>query len=152
MRPSFNKRGIIMTKNKMELSFLAVSQNEAFARVAVASFAAQLNPTVAEITEIKTAVSEAVTNAIIHGYENIDGECLVNLKCHIAGREIVIEISDSGAGIADIAQAREPLYTSKPEMERSGMGFTVMEEFMDQMEVVSQIGAGTTIKLRKTLQ
>ena len=141
-----------MTENKMELNFLAISQNEAFARVAVAAFAAQLNPTVAEITEIKTAVSEAVTNAIIHGYEGMDGaKHIVGLKCHIIGREIAIEISDSGMGIADIDQAREPLYTSKPEMERSGMGFTVMEEFMDGIEIVSQPGAGTTIKLHKTL-
>ena len=141
-----------MTENKMELNFLAISQNEAFARVAVAAFAAQLNPTVAEITEIKTAVSEAVTNAIIHGYEGMDGmKQTVSLKCHIVDREIAIEVFDSGMGIADIDQAREPLYTSKPEMERSGMGFTVMEEFMDSIEVVSQPGAGTTIKLRKKL-
>ena len=140
-----------MTDNKMELNFLAISQNESFARVAVAAFAAQLNPTLAEITEIKTAVSEAVTNAIIHGYDGMDGERMVNLKCHIKGMEIAIEVSDSGMGIDDIDQAREPLYTSKPEMERSGMGFTVMEEFMDHMEVISQICVGTTIKLRKTL-
>jgi len=140
-----------MTENKMELNFLAISQNESFARVVVAAFAAQLNPTLAEITEIKTAVSEAVTNAIIHGYDGMDGERMVNMKCSIMNREIAIEISDSGAGIDDIDLAREPLYTSKPEMERSGMGFTVMEEFMDNMEVVSQLGAGTTIKLRKTL-
>jgi len=141
-----------MTENKMELNFLAISQNEAFARVAVASFVTQLNPTVAEITEIKTAVSEAVTNAIIHGYDEIDGQQMVLLKCHIVDNEIAIEISDFGNGIADIDQAREPLYTSKPEMERSGLGFTVMEEFMDSVEVASQIGAGTTIKLRKTLK
>ena len=141
-----------MMDNKMELSFLAVSQNESFARVAVAAFAAQLNPTVAEITEIKTAVSEAVTNAIIHGYEGMGGGCMVNLTCHITGRELFIEISDKGRGIADVARAREPLYTSRPEMERSGMGFTVMEEFMDSLEVLSQVDAGTTIKLSKKLQ
>ena len=141
-----------MNENKMELCFLAISQNEAFARVAVAAFATQLNPTVAEITEIKTAVSEAVTNAIIHGYEGMDGtKQIVSLKCYISGKKIAIEIADSGMGITDISQAREPLYTSKPEMERSGMGFTVMEEFMDDIEVVSQIGSGTTIKLYKTL-
>jgi len=141
-----------MTENKMEVRFSAISQNEAFARVAVASFVAQLNPTVAEITEIKTAVSEAVTNAIIHGYDEMgDDEHMVSLKCHIVGKEVAIEIADSGNGIANIDQAREPLYTSKPEMERSGMGFTVMEEFMDSVEVASQLGAGTTIKLRKTL-
>ena len=142
-----------MTENKMELNFLAISQNESFARVTVAAFAAQLNPTLAEITEIKTAVSEAVTNAIIHGYDGMEdqGEHIVRLLCHINDREITIEIADSGMGIDDIDLAREPLYTSKPEMERSGMGFTVMEEFMDHMEVVSQLGAGTTIKLHKTL-
>jgi len=140
-----------MKENKMELIFSAISENEAFARVAVAAFTAQLNPTVAEITEVKTAVSEAVTNAIIHGYEGIGSDKMVALKCHIIGKEIFIEIVDSGRGIADINQAREPLYTSKPEMERSGMGFTVMEEFMDGVEVVSQVGAGTTIKLRKIL-
>ena len=140
-----------MRENKMELNFFAISENEAFARVAVAAFAAQLNPTVAEITEIKTAVSEAVTNAIIHGYDKMDGENMVGLKCHITNREIFIEISDNGSGIADIDQAREPLYTSKPEMERSGLGFTVMEEFMDGLEIVSQVGVGTTIKLRKVL-
>ena len=140
-----------MTENKMELNFLAISQNEAFARVAVAAFVTHLNPTVAEITEIKTAVSEAVTNAIIHGYEGMGGECMVNLKCSVVGRDIEIEIADSGKGIDDIDQAREPLYTSKPEMERSGLGFTVMEEFMDGVEIVSKINMGTTIKLRKTL-
>ncbi|MDR2183654.1 MAG: anti-sigma F factor [Clostridiales bacterium] len=141
-----------MTENKMQLSFLAISQNESFARATAAAFAAQLNPTLVEITEIKTAVSEAVTNAIIHGYDGMDGDHMVDLKCHIVDKDIFIEISDSGKGIDDIDLAREPLYTSKPEMERSGMGFTVMEEFMDDMEVISKIGAGTTIKLRKTLR
>jgi len=140
-----------MKENKMELSFSAISENEAFARVAVAAFATQLNPTVAEITEIKTAVSEAVTNAIIHGYEQMAGENMITMKCHIIGKDIFIEIADCGSGIDDVSQAREPLYTSKPEMERSGMGFTVMEEFMDGLEVISQVGAGTIIKLRKTL-
>jgi stage II sporulation protein AB (anti-sigma F factor) len=133
----------------MNLSFYAISQNEAFARVAAAAFTAQLNPTVNEITDIKTAVSEAVTNAIIHGYDNMGG--IVRLKCVISGRVVYIEVSDNGKGIEDIGQAREPLYTSKPEMERSGMGFTVMETFMDGFEVVSEIGKGTVIKMSKRL-
>ena len=142
-----------MFDNKMELSFTAKSENEAFARVAVAAFVSRLNPTLAEVMEIKTAVSEAVTNAIIHGYEHgeDDGceEQMVSLSCCIAGKEVFIEIADLGRGIDDIEQAREPLYTSKPEMERSGMGFTVMEEFMDGLEVVSKVGEGTTVKLKK---
>ena len=143
-----------MFENKMDIEFSARSENEAFARVVVAAFAAQLNPTLAEVMEIKTAVSEAVTNAIIHGYSesgaNVD-TAVVKMSCHIRGKEVFIEITDTGRGIDDIEQAREPLYTSKPEMERSGMGFTVMEEFMDGLEVVSQIGRGTTIKLRKLI-
>jgi len=146
-------------KNEMLLSFSALSQNEAFARVCVAAFAAQLNPTVSEITEIKTAVSEAVTNAIIHGYESDyaaddAGQAFcknVMLNCEIVGRTVYIEVSDEGKGISDIQQAREPLYTSKPEMERSGMGFTVMEEFMDSIEVESSPGNGTRISMTKTL-
>jgi len=141
-----------MFENKMELNFLAKSENESFARAAVAAFAVKLNPTVAEITEIKTAVSEAVTNAIIHGYEGMPGELMVSIKCRINGKEIFIEIADTGRGITDISQAREPLYTSKPEMERSGMGFTVMEEFMDCLEVVSVPDKGTTILLRKLVK
>jgi len=156
-----------MIKNEMSLSFSALSQNEAFARVCVAAFAAQLNPTVSDITEIKTAVSEAVTNAIIHGYEGKAGNegnavyengagneevgGFVNLHCEIAGRTVYIEVSDQGKGIDDIQQAREPLYTSKPEMERSGMGFTVMEEFMDSVDVQSAPGSGTRISMTKTL-
>jgi len=142
-----------MFENKMELIFSAISENEAFARVAVASFAARLNPTLAEIMDIKTAVSEAVTNAIIHGYEETsdDEENTVKLRCRIAGQEIFIEISDTGRGIKDIEQAREPLYTSKPDTERSGMGFTVMEEFMDGLDIVSHVGQGTTIFLRKII-
>ena len=140
-----------MFENRMEVSFLAKSENEAFARVAVAAFVAQLNPTLAEAMEVKTAVSEAVTNAIIHGYDRMDGENMVRVECRIADKEVFIEIADQGMGIADIQQAIEPLYTSKPEMERSGMGFTVMDEFMDGMEVVSQVGSGTTIILRKRI-
>ena len=140
-----------MNKNKMSISFLAVSQNQAFARVAVAAFAAQLNPTLAEITDIKTAVSEAVTNAIIHGYDGHSGENFVKIECLISLGNIYIEVIDEGLGIADIQQAREPLYTSKPEMERSGMGFTVMEEFMDELTIKSLPNRGTSIIMRKEI-
>jgi len=137
-----------LKNNKMELSFLAISSNEAFARVAVAAFFTQLNPTLAEITEVKTAVSEAVTNAIIHGYE-MEKERIVNIACTIEGREGVVVIKDSGVGICDIEKAREPLFTTKPDMERSGMGFTIMEEFMDYISIESSPEKGTTIVLKK---
>jgi len=142
--------------NQMELKFAAKSANEAFARATVAAFAAQLNPTLAEIMEIKTAVSEAVTNAIIHGYDNNFSEnCNVTIKCSLTAninqKEISIEIHDDGKGIDNIEKAREPLYTSKPELERSGMGFSVMEEFMDNCDIVSQLGKGTVIKMLKRI-
>ena len=136
--------------NFMKLRFAAQSQNEAFARVAVASFITYLNPTVADITDVKTSVSEAVTNAIIHGYDSSGGE--IELNCAVKGREIFIEIKDKGKGIEDIEQAMEPLFTSKPEMERSGMGFTVMETFMDYLEVISTPGTGAIIIMRKVLE
>lgn len=134
-------------KNHMKLEFDSKSQNEAFARVVVAAFAAQLDPTLEEIADIKTAVSEAVTNAIIHGYEEEKG--LVTVACTIEGNQIEIVVEDQGKGIADIPQAMEPLYTSKPELERSGMGFTVMETFMDQVHVYSEPGKGTQIRMVK---
>ena len=135
--------------NEMTLRMSAKSQNEAFARVAVAAFAAQLDPTVAEITDIKTAVSEAVTNAIIHGYEGQSG--YVTLAAGISDHVITIEVTDEGLGIGDIEKAMEPLYTSKPEQERSGMGFTVMETFMDSLQVSSEPGRGTKVTMTKTL-
>lgn len=137
-------------KNEMKVEFVSKSQNEAFARVVVAAFIAQLDPTIDEVADIKTSVSEAVTNAIIHGYENKTG--LVIIKCRMMGKKVEIEISDKGKGIADIAEAREPLYTSKPELERSGMGFTIMESFMDKIEISSEIDNGTTIKMYKELK
>ena len=137
-------------QNSMKISFMSKSQNEAFARVAVAAFVSQLDPTVEEISEIKTAVSEAVTNAIIHGYEDKEGEVL--LTCTIQDNLVEITVSDRGVGIEDIEKAREPLYTSKPELERSGMGFTVMEAFMDEVEVESVKDSGTTVKMRKRLK
>ena len=136
-----------MIDNSMKLQFSSKSQNESFARITVAAFAAQLDPTIEELTDIKTAVSEAVTNAIIHGYENTSG--VVTIECIIRGNQIEIIIEDNGNGIGDINQAMEPLYTSKPYLERSGMGFTVMETFMDFIEVVSREGMGTKIKMIK---
>jgi stage II sporulation protein AB (anti-sigma F factor) len=137
-------------RNEMNVEFISKSQNEAFARVVVAAFVAQLDPTIEEITDIKTAVSEAVTNAIIHGYEDNMGK--VQIKCSIIGNKIEIEIADKGKGISDIEVAREPLYTSKPELERSGMGFTIMESFMDSVEIVSKLHNGTTIKMYKEIK
>ena len=137
-------------ENEMRLIFQAKSQNEGFARVAAAAFVSQLDPTISDLSDIKTAVSEAVTNAIIHGYENAEGE--VTLFCGYQGEKVYIEISDNGKGIADIEKARQPLYTSKPELERSGMGFTVMETFMDEVSVQSQEGGGTKITMIKILQ
>ncbi|WP_132767078.1 anti-sigma F factor [Tepidibacillus fermentans] len=134
----------------MTLQFAAKSENESFARVAVASFVSQVDPTLEEIDEIKTVVSEAVTNAIIHGYEeNPDGTVTIHVVLKDSMIEITIE--DQGKGIEDIEQALQPLYTSKPELERSGMGFTIMENFMDEMLVESEIGKGTKVFLRKKL-
>ncbi|MGI6703496.1 MAG: anti-sigma F factor [Clostridia bacterium] len=134
-------------KNYMVLIIPSKSQNEAFARVATAAFAAQLDPTIEELADIKTAVSEAVTNSIIHGYEDSEGE--ITIKCRMDEYGVEIEIRDEGKGIQDVEQARQPLYTSKPELERSGMGFTVMETFMDEVEVYSEKEKGTVILMRK---
>lgn len=139
-----------MYDNEMKIEFISNPNNEAFARIAVASFAATLDPTVEEISDIKTAVSEAVTNCIIHGYEGTKG--IVIIKCKIIENIIEIEIIDNGKGIEDIDKAKEPLYTSKPELERSGMGFTIMESFMDEMKVESTINKGTTIFMKKIIK
>ncbi|HHU30688.1 MAG: anti-sigma F factor [Bacillota bacterium] len=133
--------------NYMKLEIPSKSQNEAFARIVVASFAAQADPTIDEISDIKTAVSEAVTNAVIHGYENTDGTIV--LTASLSGRRLEITVTDYGVGINDIEQARMPLYTSKPELERSGMGFTIMENFMDELSVTSEPGKGTTVVMVK---
>ena len=133
--------------NVMKLEFLSKSTNEGFARVAVASFISQLDPTVEELSDIKTAVSEAVTNAIVHGYENTIGKIYITVK--IDERNITIEVKDKGKGIENIEKAREPLYTSKPQLERSGIGFTIMESFMDKLTVRSSLGKGTTIVMKK---
>lgn len=136
--------------NEMKVEFLSKSNNESFARVVVASFVSQLDPTIEEITDIKTAVSEAVTNAIIHGYEGAKG--YVRICCRIMGRTVEITVEDEGKGIEDIEKARQPLYTSHPELERSGMGFTIMETFMDSLEVSSERGKGTKIVMLKEIK
>lgn len=137
-----------MLDNRMKIEFLSKSQNESFARVAVSAFISQLDPTMEDITDVKTAVSEAVTNSIIHGYENAE-DCVVEIETYIKDGEVTIIVADKGAGIDDISKAREPLYTSRPDLERSGMGFTVMETFMDSMEVVSEKGKGTKVVMKK---
>lgn len=137
-----------MYDNKIKIEFEGKSQNEGFARVAIAAFASQLDPTLDEITDVKTAVSEAVTNSIIHGYEG-KKEGIVSIEAELFQNEITIIISDFGKGIKDVEKAREPLYTSRPDLERSGMGFTVMETFMDSIEVTSKEGEGTRIVLKK---
>ena len=139
-----------MAKNKMSLSFTATSENEAFARVSVSAFVSQLDPTLSDLSDIKVAVSEAVTNAIIHGYENMSGD--VYLECSYADDIVYILVKDCGKGIANIEEAMQPLYTSKPDMERSGMGFTVMESFMDTVSVESVPNEGTKIIMSKKLQ
>lgn len=137
-------------KNEMKLEFSALSQNESFARVTVAAFIAQLDPTMDELTEVKTVVSEAVTNSIIHGYENNPaGKVFITVQLIDNTMELVIR--DEGIGINDIEEARQPLYTTKPELERSGMGFTIMENFMDEVEIRSEHGFGTEIRLKKRL-
>ncbi|WP_303861435.1 anti-sigma F factor [Alkalibaculum bacchi] len=135
--------------NRMKLEILSKSDNESFARVVVSAFAAKLDPTIEEITDIKTAVSEAVTNSIIHGY-NRDDE-VIHITCEIDKNTVIIEVIDYGVGIKDVEKAREPLFTSKPEMERSGMGFTVMESFMDEVEVKSIPGVETRVKMKKMI-
>lgn len=137
-------------KNEMNLQFSALSQNESFARVTVAAFIAQLDPTMDELTEIKTVVSEAVTNAIIHGYEN-ESNGMVFISVLLEDGTVEMLIKDEGIGIPDIDEAMQPLFTSKPELERSGMGFTIMENFMDEVQVRSEPGFGTEIRLKKHL-
>ena len=135
--------------NEMKLEFVSKSSNESFARVAVAAFVAQLDPTVEELSDIKTAVSEAVTNCIIHGYENKIG--IVKVIAKLQSNTLLLEISDKGKGIENIEKAKEPLYTTKPNLERSGMGFTIMESFMDSVQVESIVGLGTKVKMTKTI-
>ncbi|MTI94844.1 MAG: anti-sigma F factor [Firmicutes bacterium] len=135
-------------KNYFTLNFPANSSNESFARVVVASFAAQLDPTLEELTDVKTAVSEAVTNAIIHGYNEGQGEITLTGSLGNDG-SLTVMVKDEGVGIADLEQAREPLFTTRPDLERSGMGFTIIENFMDRVEVDSAPGKGTAVTMTK---
>lgn len=135
--------------NEMMIEFDSRSKNESFARTVVAAFVSQLNPTLEELADIKTAVSEAVTNSIIHGYRDTVGK--VRLCCRIKGVWVEVEVIDEGIGIEDVERAMEPLYTSCPELERSGMGFAFMGAFMDELQVISKLGKGTTIKMRKRI-
>lgn len=136
--------------NEIKMEIVSKSCNEAFARIAVAAFASQLDPTIEEISDIKTSVSEIVTNSIIHAYETSDE--IIKIHCMITDRTIIIEISDTGKGIEDIEEARKPLYTSKVDLERSGMGFTIVESFMDEVKVESIVGIGTKVTMKKTIK
>ena len=138
-------------KNEMKIEFLSKSSNESFARIAVAAFASQLDPTVEEIADIKTAVSEAVTNAIVHAYPNRE-DGIVKMKVTINNDEIEIEVSDTGEGIENIEEAKKPLFTTKSNLERSGMGFAIMESFMDELKVESIFGLGTKITMIKKIK
>ena len=136
-------------ENEMKLEFLSKATNESFARITVAAFASQLDLSIEELADIKTAVSEAVTNCIIHGYENRQG--IIKIEAKLEESTITIQISDNGKGIENVDMAKEPLYTTKPNLERSGMGFTIMESFMDSMKVESIVGLGTKITLTKII-
>ena len=135
--------------NEMQLIFDSRSSNESFARVTVAAFMTSLNPTVEEVSDVKTAVSEAVTNAIIHGYENEVKD--ITIRCRTEGKTLYLEVEDKGKGMENVEQAMEPLFTTKPELDRSGMGFSFMEAFMDHLEVVSTPGEGTVVKMEKII-
>lgn len=135
--------------NEMRVEFSSVGQNESFARLVIAAFMTSTNPTLEEVLDVKTAVSEAVTNSIIHGYENEIGKILMYAK--VVGRSVYLEIKDFGLGIADIGKAMEPMFTTKPSQDRSGMGFSFMEAMMDKVEVFSEKGKGTTIKMWKEI-
>ncbi|RCX23196.1 stage II sporulation protein AB (anti-sigma F factor) [Fontibacillus phaseoli] len=137
-------------RNFMTLQFAAKSENESFARVTVAAFVSQLDPTMDEITDLKTVVSEAVTNSIIHGYDG-DPEGVVTISAAIEGDIVTLIVEDKGRGIEDVELAKQPLFTSKPELERSGMGFTIMENFMDEFDVTSELGGGTSIRMKKRI-
>jgi len=138
------------TLNEMELSFESRSSNEGFARSAVSAFIAQLDPTISELNDIRTAVSEAVTNCVVHAYKNTIGK--INVQVKIAGNsEVIIKIRDRGCGIEDIKKAMEPLFTTAPSDDRAGLGFTVMQSFTDSMNVRSSVGKGTTVTLKKRL-
>lgn len=138
------------TINEMEITFKAISVNEGFARSCIAAFCVQANPSIDEITDIKTAVSEAVTNAVVHAYPLGDGNITIKVKLYSSG--VIIEVGDNGVGIDDFDQAREPFYTTKPDEERSGMGFTVMESFMDSVSVQKNGKSGVLVKMEKVFK
>lgn len=138
-----------MADNEMHLDFLSLSQNESFARSCAAAFCTQLNPTIEELSDIRTAISEAVTNAIIHGYES--GEGVVHMSCYLEGNLFTAIVRDEGVGIGDVEQARQPFFTTRPELERSGMGFTVMEAFMEEVFIESSPGEGTSVTMKKRI-
>lgn len=138
-----------MQNNYVIFKIPSLSINESFARAAVAAFCSILNPTIGDINDIKTAVSEAVTNAVIHGYENTVGE--IDISCRIKGQVVEIIVEDYGCGIMDVEKAKEPLFTTKPELERSGMGFAVMESYMDEIVVLSEKDVGTKVIMRKKI-
>ena len=140
----------MQNKNEMRLDFPAIPENEGFARMVISAFLVPLNPTIEEMADVKTAVSEAVTNAIVHGYAHAQGTVRLHAICREDGL-VIVDISDRGCGIADIDRARQPFYTTAEGEERSGMGFTVMESFMDRVEVQSAVGQGTTVRLAKQL-
>ena len=144
----------MIENNNVELLFEARSENEAFARVVAAAFVTYLDPTTEELQDIKTAVSEAVTNAIIHGYEGGEGKIRIHARiCEEAvATHFYIEVEDKGTGIADVEKAMEPLFTTKPDLERSGLGFAFMQSFMDEVQVESEQGVGTLVKMRKTIR
>ena len=139
-----------MNNNEMKVEFLSKSVNEGFARAVVSSFVSQLDPTIEELSDIKTAVSEAVTNSIIHAYPNVEGKIFVKGK--LIGNEVELEISDNGIGIENIEKAKEPLFTTKGNLERSGMGFAIMENFMDELNIESILGLGTKISMKKKIK
>ena len=136
--------------NEMTIIFDSRPANEALARVAVAAFCTQLNPTLEEVSDLKTAVSEAVTTCIIHGY---GGEIhKIRVECSLKGQELKVDVTDHGTGIPDIRKAMEPLFTTRPDKDRSGMGFTFMEAFMDEVSVESEVGQGTTVHMKKIIR
>lgn len=150
-------KGDLMEKtNEMTIVFDSRPVNEGMARVAVAAFCTQLNPTLEEVADLKTAISEAVTNCIIHAYEGKTGNgekpFQIEMRCRIKRQELFVDVIDHGVGISDIKRAMEPLFTTKPEKDRSGMGFTFMEAFMDELTVESQVGKGTVVHMKKIIR
>ena len=140
----------VQSKNEMQIQFTSQSINEGFARVAIGTFVSQLDPTVEELYDIKTAISEAVTNSIIHAYEE-QNDKNISIKCSYAGKMVTIEVIDEGKGIEDVDSAMTALYTTSKEEERAGLGFTVMQSMMDELEVFSQPGKGTKVIMKRTL-